>query len=162
MVKHIKRCSTSLGLPWWLSGKKSASNAENAGSILRSGRSPGGGHGNSLQHSCLENPMNRGAWWATSHGAADTTAATEHACTTSLVISEMQINITIRLSWQSIWLHRGRPEFYPWVRKVPWRRERLPTPVFWPGEFHGLYSPQGHKESDITEQLSLSHFTYTC
>ena len=29
----------------------------------------------------------------------------------------------------------------PWVGKIPWRRERLPTPVFWPGEFHGLYSP---------------------
>ena len=35
------------------------------------------------------------------------------------------------------------------------RRERLPTPVFWPGEFHGLYSPWGHKQSDKTEQLSL-------
>ena len=31
-------------------------------------------------------------------------------------------------------------------RKIPWRRERLPTPVFWPGEFHGLYSPWGRKE----------------
>ena len=30
--------------------------------------------------------------------------------------------------------------FHPWVRKIPWRRDRLPTPVFWPGEFHGLYS----------------------
>ena len=39
---------------------------------------------------------------------------------------------------------------------MPWRRERLPTPVFWPGEFHGLYSPWGRKESDTTEQLSLS------
>ena len=37
-----------------------------------------------------------------------------------------------------------------------WRRERLPTPVFWPGEFHGLYSPWGSKESDTTERLSLS------
>ena len=37
-----------------------------------------------------------------------------------------------------------------WVGKIPWRREKLPTPVFWPGEFHGLYSPQGHKESDKT------------
>ena len=44
----------------------------------------------------------------------------------------------------------------PWVGKTPWRRERLPTPVFWPGEFHGLYSPRGRKESDMTEQLSLS------
>ena len=45
--------------------------------------------------------------------------------------------------------------FSPWVGKSPWRRERLPTPVFWPGEFHGLYSPWGHKESDVTERLSL-------
>ena len=34
-----------------------------------------------------------------------------------------------------------RPGFNPWVGKMPWRREKLPTPVFWPGEFHGLYSP---------------------
>ena len=42
------------------------------------------------------------------------------------------------------------------VGKIPWRRERLPTPVFWPEEVHGLYSPWGHKESDTTGQLSLS------
>ena len=48
-----------------------------------------------------------------------------------------------------------RPGFDPWVGKFPWRRERLPTPVFWPGEFHGLYSPWGHKELDTTEWLSL-------
>ena len=39
---------------------------------------------------------------------------------------------------------------------IPWGRERLPTPVFWPGEFHGLYSPWGHKELDANERLSLS------
>ena len=43
--------------------------------------------------------------------------------------------------------------FDPQLGKIPWRRERLPTPVFWPGEVHGLYSPQGGKESDTTEQL---------
>ena len=43
-----------------------------------------------------------------------------------------------------------------WVEKIPWRRETLPTPVFWPGELHGLYSPLGRKESDTTERLSLS------
>ena len=61
------------------------------------------------------------------------------------------------LSWYRIRLQFGRPGFNPWVRKIPWRRARVPTPVFWPGEFHGLYSPWGHKESDMTEQLSL-HF----
>ena len=40
------------------------------------------------------------------------------------------------------------------VGKIPWRRERLPTPVFWPGEFHGLYRPWAHNESDMTERLS--------
>ena len=46
--------------------------------------------------------------------------------------------------------------FNPWAGKSPWRRESLPTPVFWPREFHGLYSSGGRKESDITERLSLS------
>ena len=44
----------------------------------------------------------------------------------------------------------------PWVRMISWRREQLPTPVFWPGIFHGLYSPWDGKESDTSEQLSLS------
>ena len=42
------------------------------------------------------------------------------------------------------------------IGKISWRRERLPTPVFWPGEFHGLYSPLGRKESNLTERLSLT------
>ena len=57
------------GLPWWLSDKESASNAGTAGACLTpgSGRSPGGGHDNPLQYSCLENPMDRGTWRATVH-----------------------------------------------------------------------------------------------
>ena len=49
-----------------------------------------------------------------------------------------------------------RPGFNSWAGKIPWRRERIPTPAFWPGEFHGLYSPWSRKESDTTERLSLS------
>ena len=49
-----------------------------------------------------------------------------------------------------------------WVWSLGWedplRGERLPTSVFWPGEFHGLYSPWGGKELDTTEQLSLYVF----
>ena len=41
------------------------------------------------------------------------------------------------------------------VGKIHWRRERLPTPVFWPEEFHVLYSPWVSKESDTTDRLSL-------
>ena len=44
--------------------------AKDVGSIPGSGRSPGGGRGNPLQYSCLENPMGRGAWWATVHVVA--------------------------------------------------------------------------------------------
>ena len=45
-----------------------AGDVRDMGSIPGSGRSPGGGDGNTLQHSCLENPMDRGAWQATVHG----------------------------------------------------------------------------------------------
>ena len=48
----------------------------------------------------------------------------------------------------------GRPEFEPWVGEIPWKGERLPTSVFWPGEFHGLYI-HGVAESDPTEWFSL-------
>ena len=40
----------------------------------------------------------------------------------------------------------------PGLGRFPWRRESLPTPVFWPGEFHGLYGPWDHKELDTTER----------
>ena len=59
-----------------------------------------------------------------------------------------------QLQW--ICLQCRRPRFDRWVGKIPWRKERLPSPVFWPGEFHWLYSPWGCKESDTTEWLSLS------
>ena len=52
-------------------GKESACSAGDPGSITESGRSPEGGNGNPLQYSCLENPMDRGAWWATVHGVTE-------------------------------------------------------------------------------------------
>ena len=60
----------AVGFPSGASGKESACNAGDLGWIPRVGRSPGGGHGNLLQHSCLESLTNRGAWWATVHGVA--------------------------------------------------------------------------------------------
>ena len=58
------------------------------------------------------------------------------------------IGYPLQYSWASfvvqlvnIGLQCGRPGFNLWVGSIPWRRERLPTPVFWPGEFQGLYSP---------------------
>ena len=58
------------GLPWWLSGKESACNGEDLASVPGLGGYPGEGNGNPLQYSCLENPMDRGAWWITVHGVA--------------------------------------------------------------------------------------------
>ena len=56
--------------------------------------------------------------------------------------------------------------FNPWIGKIPWRREWLPTPVFLPGKFHGQrsltgYSPWGHKKSDVTERSTLLLFLGT-
>ena len=59
-------------------------------------------------------------------------------------------------SWWRICLQGGRSQLDSWVRKIRWRRDRLPTPVFWPGASHGLYSLWGGKALDRTEQLSLS------
>ena len=59
--------------PSWLSGKESTCNEgdiRDAVLIPKSGRSSGGGNGSPLQYSCLGNPMDRGAWWATVHGVA--------------------------------------------------------------------------------------------
>ena len=75
------------GFPWWLSGKESACNAGDPGSIPGSGRSPGGGNGNPLQYSCLENPMDREAWRATMYGV---TKSQDRATNTSLVKTEEQ------------------------------------------------------------------------
>ena len=62
---------------------------------------------------------------------------------------------------QRICLQCRTPGFEPWVRKMPWRREWQPTPVFLPRESHKQmslsgYSPWGHKESDMTKQQTLS------
>ena len=59
------------GFPGGLDDKESACNEGDLGLIPGSGRSPGEGNGNPLQYSCLENPMDGGAWQATVHGVAE-------------------------------------------------------------------------------------------
>ena len=70
----------SARIPRWLSGKESVCNAGDLGLIPGLGRSPGGGHGNPLQYSCLENPMDRGTRQAMVHWVAEseTTEVTWH------------------------------------------------------------------------------------
>ena len=65
------------------------------------------------------------------------------------------------LRWCRICLQGGKSTFDPWVRRIPWRREWLPIPVFLLGEFHGQrnlvgYIPWGHTESETIEWLTLS------
>ena len=111
--------------------KKSACNARipgDTGSIPESGRSPGGGHGHSLQYSCLENPMDRGAWWAIVHRVSKSRT---------------------QLKWLST--HTKNPPAnagdmgsIPGSGTIPWRRAWQPTPVFLPGESYGQRSLAGY------------------
>ena len=68
-----------MGFPCGSAGKESACNAEDLGSVPGLGRSPGGGDGNLLQYTCLENPMGREAWLAAVHGVGEL-ATPKHAC----------------------------------------------------------------------------------
>ena len=103
-----------------------------------------------LEIAALVAPGRRGAWERRE-------AVSTPAC---LSLHLVLINGNMEGLW---WLRRSRislqcrrPGFDPWIRKVPWKREWLPTPIFLPGEFYGQkslagYSPWGHKELDITE-----------
>ena len=68
MLKYVH----FMGFPGGISSKEptNAGYMRDASSTLGSGRSSGGGHDNPLQYSCLDNPTDRGAWWATVHGVA--------------------------------------------------------------------------------------------
>ena len=79
------------GKPWCLSGKGSAcrcTSARDMGSIPGLGRSSGEGNGNPLQYSCLGNPIDRGAWWATVHGVAEIWTQLSNKTTVSLSSSK--------------------------------------------------------------------------
>ena len=72
--RHIYPTAHKMGFPDGSAGKESTRNAGDtgdAGSIPGSGRSPGRGNGSPLQYSCLEDPTDRGAWWATVHGVTE-------------------------------------------------------------------------------------------
>ena len=72
-----------LGFPGGSVGEESACSVGDAGDlslIPGSGRSPEGGHGNPFKCSCLENPMDRGSWWVTVHGAAKSSTPRTVAC----------------------------------------------------------------------------------
>ena len=78
----LEGIQASCGLTQWLSGKEPVFNVGDTGDvglIPGSGRSPGEVHGNPHRYSCLENPMDRGAWWATAYGVTKEPDMTEFA-----------------------------------------------------------------------------------
>ena len=111
------------GLPRSLSGKESASNAGNMGSYPRLVRSPGGGHGNPLQYSCLGNPMDTGAWWIRVHGVTksqtwlrDWAHACRHHCKFFHVVTHL---ILPQTPWLDLLLlkRKLRPISVKWLRQ---------------------------------------------
>ena len=86
------------GFPGGSDGRESARYAGDPGLIPRSGRPPGGGHSNPLQYSCLENPMDRGAWWATVHGVAQSRTR----------LSDSHLHFPVLRTWCS-YCHGPRP-----------------------------------------------------
>ena len=77
-----------------------AGDARDVGSTSASGRSPGGGNGKPLQYSCLENPMVRGAWWATVHGVAKSWTQLKRLCCYRLVGVERNLLVVHRICFK--------------------------------------------------------------
>ena len=82
------------GFPGGSSGREPACNAGDRGSIPGSGRSPGGQHGSPLQHSCLENPTDSGAWRATGHWVSESQTTTE-----ATLYARMDQNEPLKTAW---------------------------------------------------------------
>ena len=150
-----------MGFPGGIVLKNPPVNAGDVGLIPGLGRSPGGGHGNQLQYSCLEKPMARAAWQAMVHSVAKSQ--------TQLKQLSMHAQLTYRVSLVAQMVKNPPAMQETQVRSLdwvdPWIRKHLPIPVFLRGEFHGYgclvgYSSWGHKELHMTEHLSThTHFT---
>ena len=121
-----------MGFPGGSDGKESVCNAGDPGSIPGLGRSPGEGHSNPLQYSCLE---------MLCHGQKDLMGLQSMGCriyrTILLSVSQVVLVVKKHLCQGRKCKRRG---FSPWVRKMPWRKPWQPTPVFLPGESHGQES----------------------
>ena len=120
-----------LGFPGGSEVKASACNAGDLSLIPGSGRSPGGGNGNTLQYSCLENPMDGGAWWATVPGVAESDTTEGYmgmGKVNSLDCKEIQ---PVHPKGDQSWVFIGRTD------------AEAETPILLPGKSHGRRSPVG-------------------
>ena len=148
---NLGKIRLNMGLPWCSVGNESSFSVGDVSSVPGLGRPSGGGYGNPLHYSCLENPMDRGyipwghkepevtehtGWiwgccpwghrvrhdWATRHSTGGTSGK-EFACQG---------------------MRCKRWGFDPWARKITWRRAQQPIPVFLPGECHWQRSLEGY------------------
>ena len=118
------------------------------------------GNGNPPQYSCLENPMDGGAWWAIVHWVAQSwTHFKSHRAwwrRAFLFLSAYSgFGLPRWLSSKESACQCRRCRVHPWAGKIPWRRKQQLTPLFLPGKFHARrnmegYSPRSRKESDKT------------
>ena len=148
-------------------GKESACNAGDLGLIPDLGRSHGEGNGNPLQQSCLENPMDTGAWQATVHGVA----RVGHNLATKpppphVKKRASQVVLVIKNPPASAGdIKDKRRRFDPWVRKIFWRRAWQPTSVFLPGESPWTEEPGGLQSTELHrvghDWSNLAH-THAC
>ena len=174
-----------LGFPGGSEVKASACNAGDPGPIPGSGRSPGEGNGNLLQYSCLENPMDGRAWWATVHGVAksrtrlnDFTHLTMDSLQMFTANSGASVEVCQRqFSWAKLkvnfwqFLHpayfslKSFPFSFPLSRS---RRQWHPTPVRLPGKIPWMEEPSrlqskgllrvGHDWSDLAAAAADKYY----
>ena len=109
---------------------------KDVGSIPRSGRSPGEGHCHPLQYSCLENPMDRGAWWATVHGIAKSWTQQKRLSMHARTKTSLSLECVCKMM------------------SVPRRGENMENRDHPMGAFHLFPSLQGHLEHDIIAPIS--------
>ena len=177
-----RRGSQALALCQWKGfpgGSESTFQAGDVSLIPGSERSPGEGNGNSLQYSCLRNPIDRGVWWATVHEVAKSQIQLSNSTAVTFFHQWMlkPVGERVEIIGTNIFsksLSTGASLVAQMVNNLSVMPETLvqslewgtPTPVFLPGESHGQRSPVGYssrgcKESDTTERLTLSHFLPT-
>ena len=139
---------------------------KDVGSIPGSGRSPEGGHSNPFQYSCLENPIDRGPWWATGHMVTKSQTRLKELNTRTHSHTHTYIWLLWELGDKESACQCRRCGFNLWSWKIPWTRKSQSTLVFLPGESHrqrslACYSPWGGKESDTAQWLNNNNNIYS-